>query len=108
MPLSVVTRSGKPMRRCGIVFGKDPITVDDGVLKQKFASPAIPRNLTHPKCKTIGDILKADQGLLCLQGSVTSVSEAPIVSEGMKPTHKVVPIDDKTDKPKPDADTKGK
>lgn len=62
MPLWVRTTSGKTMTRCGIKFGPEFAKVEDDVLKEKFASPMTPKNLL--KAKTIGQIIKADTGLL--------------------------------------------
>jgi hypothetical protein len=60
MALSVVTKSGKPFRRCGILFGAEPVIVPDKILAQQFDTPKV-----RPKSPTIKQVLKSEEMLIC-------------------------------------------
>lgn len=63
MALSVVSRTGNDFHRCGIKFGRTPVVVGKAKLAEHFASP--PGKRKSPV--TVGETLKADPGLVCVE-----------------------------------------
>ncbi len=55
MALSVVSRTGKPVRRCGITFTDKPVIVSDDTLENEFGVDRV----------VIGQYLKRDPLLKC-------------------------------------------
>lgn len=59
MSLEVRTVNGRPFRRAGIAFGKDPVIVADNDLSKKLGPPS------YPKGATVESVLMAEPNLVC-------------------------------------------
>ncbi len=77
MTLRIRTTTGKPFRRCGLVFTGDWTEVTAETLGQRFASPGPIKKGREQSYPIIGDILRADPMLVCVPVTPAAGDEAP-------------------------------